>query len=108
MPISLPPALQAAVDAINAGDEESFVAAFSPAGVVNDWGRVLKGEKGVRSWARSDAIGAGAAIAVTAATTSDATTHIVFDWTSRVFNGRSEAYVTIEDGLISEFRIPAK
>lgn len=38
MPISLPPALQAAVDAINAGDEESFVATFSPAGVVNDWG----------------------------------------------------------------------
>lgn len=45
---------------------------------------------------------------MTAATTSDATTHIVFDWTSRVFNGRSEAYVTIEDGLISEFRISAK
>ncbi len=108
MSISLPSTLQAAVDAINAGDEDGFVAAFSPDGVVNDWGRVLKRHDGVRSWARSDAIGAGAAMTVTAATTSDASTHIVFDWRSRVFNGSSEAYVTIEDGLISEFRIQAK
>lgn len=108
MPVSLPPALQAAVDAINAGDEDAFVAAFSPEGLINDWGRILKGRDGVRSWARSDAIGAGAVMTVTGATTTDAITHIVFDWKSRVFNGQSEAYVTIADGLIVEFRIPAK
>lgn len=108
MPISLPAALQAAVDAINSGNEAAFVAAFSPAGVVNDWGRVLKGPEGIRSWARSDAIGAQARMTVLEAVTTGQTTHIVFDWKSRVFNGRSEAYVTIVDGLIIEFRIPAK
>ncbi|MCW8060452.1 hypothetical protein [Agrobacterium tumefaciens] len=108
MPNSLPPALQAAVDAINAGDEEAFVAAFSPDGLINDWGRILKGYEGVRSWARSDAIGAGAVMTVTGAATTVNTTHIVFDWKSHVFNGRSEAYVTIPDRLIAEFRIPAK
>ena len=45
---------------------------------------------------------------VVEATTTGDTTHIVFDWQSRVFNGRSEAYVTLVDGLIAEFRIPAK
>ncbi len=108
MLISLPTALQSAVDAINKGDTDAFVAAFAPDGLVNDWGRVLKGHDGVRSWARSDAIGAQARIVVVETTTIDGTIHIVFDWTSRVFNGRSEAYVTLADGLITEFRIPAK
>lgn len=108
MSIILQPALQSAINAINAGDEEAFVAAFSPIGIVNDWGRILKGTDGVRSWARSDAIGAKARMTVLEATTTGDTTHIVFDWKSSVFNGRSEAYVTILDGLITEFRIPAK
>ncbi|WP_207490322.1 hypothetical protein [Brucella pituitosa] len=108
MSIILPPVLQSAVNAINAGDEDAFVAAFSPVGIVNDWGRILKGTDGVRSWARSDAIGAKARMAVLEVATKADTTHIVFDWQSSVFNGRSEAYVTIMDGLITEFRIPAK
>ncbi|ANG99488.1 hypothetical protein A8A54_18905 [Brucella pseudogrignonensis] len=105
---SLPPALQSAVEAINAGDTDAFVAAFSSEGVINDWGRVLKGADGVRSWAHSDAIGAQARMTVVESTTTGDTTHIVFDWQSRVFNGRSEAYVTLVDGLVAEFRIPAK
>ncbi len=107
MTSSLPPALQAAVDAINTGDTKGFVAAFSPNGLVDDWGRILKGRDGVRSWAHSDAIGAQAKMSVLDATTTGDTTHIVFDWQSRVFNGRSQAYVTLSDGLIAEFRIPA-
>ena len=103
----LPSALQAAIDAINAADTDAFVAAFAANGLINDWGRVLRGHEGVRSWARSDAIGAGAKMTVVEATTTGNTTHIVFDWKSRVFNGRSQAYVTIVDGLITEFRIPA-
>lgn len=107
MSISLPLALQSAVNAINAADTDAFVSAFAADGSINDWGRVLKGHDGVRSWARSDAIGAGAQMTVLEATTTGDTTHIVFDWKSRVFNGRSEAYVSIVDGLIREFRIPA-
>ncbi|KAB2727347.1 nuclear transport factor 2 family protein [Brucella anthropi] len=108
MSVTLPPALQSAVYAINAGDEDAFVAAFSPVGIINDWGRTLTGTDGVRSWARSDAIGAQARMTVLEAATTANTTHIVFDWQSRVFNGRSEAYVTVLDGLITEFRIPSK
>lgn len=106
MSVTLPPALQSAVNAINGGDEDAFVAAFSPDGIINDWGRILIGADGVRSWARSDAIGAQARISVLEAGTTADRTHIVFDWQSRVFNGRSEAYVTVQNGLITEFRIP--
>lgn len=103
----LPSVLQAAIDAINAADTDAFVASFAANGLINDWGRVLRGHEGVRSWARSDAIGAGAKMTVVEATTTGNITHIIFDWKSRVFNGRSQAYVTIVDGLITEFRIPA-
>ncbi len=103
----LPSALQAAIDAINAADTDAFVAAFAANGLINDWGRILRGHEGVRSWARSDAIGAAAKMTVVESSTNGDITHIVFDWTSRVFNGRSQAYVTVVDGLITEFRIPA-
>lgn len=103
----LPSALQAAIDAINAADTDAFVAAFAANGLINDWGRILRGHEGVRSWARTDAIGAGAKMTVVEASANGGTTHIVFDWKSRVFNGRSQAYVTVVDGLITEFRIPA-
>src|SRR5690606_25041279 len=43
MPVTLPPPLETAVNAINAGDEAAFVAAFSPYGVIDDWGRILTG-----------------------------------------------------------------
>lgn len=107
MSTSLPAALEAAVNAINDGNTDVFVAAFAPDGRIDDWGRVLRGAKGVRSWAQSDAIGAKARMSVVEASTEGDTTHIVFDWTSQVFNGRSEAYVTVQNGLITEFRIPA-
>ncbi len=107
MTTAMPHALRQAVDAINNGDTEAFVAAFAKDGVVDDWGRVLRGHDGVRSWAKSDAIGAGAKMTIVETSISGSTTTVVFDWTSRVFNGRSHAYVTIAEGLIREFRIPS-
>lgn len=103
----LPDVLQSAVDAINGADVDAFVNAFAMDGVIDDWGRILKGHSGARSWAGSDAIGAGAQMTIVSAETTGDTTHIVFDWTSRVFNGRSHAFVTIHDGLIARFRIPS-
>jgi len=69
MSLLLPPALQSV---INAGEEDAFVAAFSPDGVVNDWGCILRGADGVRSSAQSDAIVAQAQMTIAeAATTGD-------------------------------------
>lgn len=104
--IEAPAPVRAVVDAINAADTDAFVAGFTDDGVVNDWGRVLTGADGVRSWAESDAIGAGAKMRLLDATTDGDVTQIRFDWRSSVFTGESSAFVTVRDGLVSEFRIP--
>ncbi|MBL3685467.1 nuclear transport factor 2 family protein [Leucobacter zeae] len=104
--VIIPAPVQAVVDAINAGDTEAFVSAFTRDGAVDDWGRVLTGHDGVRSWASTDAIGAGAQMEVLEASTEGDTTEIRFSWKSRVFNGESSAFVTVADGLVSLFRIP--
>jgi hypothetical protein len=104
---NLPAPVRAVVDAINAGDTDAFVAAFHPDGRVDDWGRVLTGADGVRSWAATDAIGQDAQMSVTDAATRGDVTEVRFDWASRRFNGSSRAFVTVRDGLVTEFRIPA-
>lgn len=103
----LPPPIKAVVDSINNGDASALVAAFTPDGVIDDWGRVLRGPRGIASWAETDAIGQNARIAVTAATTNGAVTEIKFDWRSNRFNGESHAFVTIADDKVREFRIPS-
>ena len=104
----LPDPIQRAFEAINTADTDAWVRSFAPDGVVNDWGRVLRGASGVRSWASSDAIGAGAHITVLGSTTTGDVTEVSFDWKSSVFNGKSRAFVTVRDGLITEFRIPSE
>lgn len=106
MSVQLPEAVARVVDAVNTADTEAFVQAFTPDGAVDDWGRVLAGPDGVRSWADSDAIGAGARMTVLSADTDGDTTHLRFEWSSRVFNGESEAYVTVSGDKVDLFRIP--
>lgn len=103
----LPEPVAAVVVAINNGDEDAFVAAFAPDGYVDDWGRVLRGPDGVRSWSQTDAIGMNASMTVLSVSTDEDTTHITFDWESNRFNGQSEAYVTVADNQLTAFRIPA-
>ncbi len=102
----VPAPVSAVVDAINAGDTDAFVAAFTLDGQVDDWGRVLTGSDGVRSWAESDAIGMDARMNVLGAETVGDTTTVAFEWSSRKFNGTSTAIVTVADGRVSSFRIP--
>lgn len=103
---TLPAPVAAVVDAINAADTDAFVAAFTADGFVNDWGRVLTGRDGVRSWADSDAIGMGAQMTVLSAETQGDTTTLRFEWRSRKFNGESDAIVVVEGGLVKSFTIP--
>lgn len=103
-----PAPIPALVEAINSGDYDGFVATFSPDGRVDDWGNVRVGHQGVRSWAETDAIGADARMTLLSASTSGDVTEIRFDWVSNKFTGDGHAFVTIHDGVIEEFRIPAE
>ena len=104
--ILLPAPVQTMIDAINAGDTEAFVAAFAVGGFVNDWGTVKARADGVRSWADSDAIGAGARMTVLSATTDGDMTRIRFGWSSRVFNGESDGIFVVDGDRLASFTIP--
>jgi len=102
----LPAAVQRMVDAINDADTEAFVAAFTPDGFVSDWGTVKAGPEGVRAWAGSDAIGAGARMTVLSADTEGDTTRIRFGWRSSVFNGESDGIFVVSGDRLASFTIP--
>ncbi|MCS3842248.1 nuclear transport factor 2 family protein [Microbacterium sp. AK031] len=102
----LPAPAQALVDAINSADTEAFVDAFTPEGFVSDWGTVRSGPDGVRAWAGSDAIGAGAKMTVLSAETEGDTTRIRFGWSSSVFNGESDGIFVVEGDKLASFTIP--
>ncbi len=104
--IEIPEPVQRFVAAINDADTDAFVAVFTEDGWVDDWGRVLRGAAGVRSWAGSDAIGAGAKMAITEAKVDGDTVTTRFDWRSNVFNGSSTGIFTLDGDRISGFRIP--
>lgn len=103
---ALPAPAQAMVDAINAADTEAFVAAFTPDGFVSDWGTVKAGPDGVRSWAQTDAIGAGARMTVLTASSDGDTTRIRFGWKSSVFNGESDGIFVVDGDRLASFTIP--
>lgn len=102
----LPAPVQRFVDAINSADTDGFVAVFTAGGFVDDWGRVLRGPDGVRSWAGSDAIGAGAKMTVLSADVDADTVRIRFDWRSSVFNGQSDGIFAIDGDRLASFTIP--
>lgn len=104
--LHLPAPVQALVDAINAADADAFVAAFTADGFVSDWGTVMAGPDGVRAWADSDAIGAGARMTVLSAETDADTTRVRFDWASRVFTGESDGIFVVSGGKLASFTIP--
>ena len=106
MSTQVPAPVQAMVDAINDADTEAFVAAFAPDGFVSDWGTVKAGPDGVRSWADSDAIGAGARMTVLSSDTEGDTTRIRFGWSSRVFNGESDGIFVVAGDRLASFTIP--
>ncbi|KZE91610.1 nuclear transport factor 2 family protein [Microbacterium sp. TNHR37B] len=104
--IDVPAPVRAFVEAINAADTEAFVQVFAPEGAVDDWGTRYTGHDGVRRWAGSDAIGAGARMTLLSATTEGDTTTVRFDWRSRVFNGESTGIFVSRDGRLVSFTIP--
>jgi hypothetical protein len=53
----IPAAVQRALDAIDALDNDAFVATFAADGYVNDWGREFRGHDRVRSWSDNEFIG---------------------------------------------------
>lgn len=103
---ALPGPIERFVSAINASDTDAFVALFTSDGFVDDWGRVLRGHDGVRSWAGSDAIGQQAQMEILSADTEGDTVTTRFDWTSNRFTGQSDGIFVLDGDHIASFTIP--
>lgn len=103
---SVPVPVSQFVEAINTADTDAFVALFTTDGFVNDWGRVLDGHDGVRSWAGSDAIGMGAQMELLTVDVDGDTVTTTFSWVSRRFTGESSGIFTLAGDKISGFTIP--
>jgi hypothetical protein len=104
--VSLPAPVGAVVEAINSADTDAFVAAFTTDGYVDDWGRVLRGPEGIRSWAGTDAIGVNAQMTVLTASTDGDTTRVHFEWRSNRFNGESDGIFVVSGDKVASFTIP--
>lgn len=104
---AVPAPVAAFVGAINGADTEAFVALFDEDGFVDDWGTQYRGHAGVRRWAGSDAIGAGAQMTLLDARTEEDVTTTRFAWSSRVFNGESAGIFTVRGDRLASFVIPA-
>ncbi len=104
-----PTAIQAFVEATNAGDSDAFVAAFTPDAYLNDWGREFHGHDGVRSWNRTDNIGVQSHFDLLGVEPAEADGPDAYVATLRVsgngYNGTGPMRFTIRDGLIASLRI---
>jgi len=106
-PIDLPEPVAAALDAANAADTDRFLAAFTPAGVVNDWGRVFTGPAEIRRWSDREFIGVSVHLDVTASITTGPTTAVQAQVGGFGFTGPSQFTFTVDGDRISLMRITA-
>lgn len=104
-PGAVPAPVSRLVEAINGADVDGFVAVFAPDGLIDDGGRRCRGSEGIRGWALSDVIGAGARMEILSARTAGAVTTTRFSWRSAVFTGDSVGKFTIVDGAVARFVI---
>lgn len=103
----IPAAVQRALDAIDALDNDAFVAAFAADGSVNDWGREFRGHDQIRSWSAAELIGKRATFTNTEVTTPGNPLTIVTQVGGNGFNGPSHFTFTIESDHVSSMTITA-
>lgn len=97
------------IDAVNSGDTEAFLAAFSPhRGVVEDWGRKFRGAEEIRRWSDDEFIGKQATLKVVHFYgTADAEVVVIAEVGGAGFNGPSTFTFRLAGSKVSELRIAA-
>jgi hypothetical protein len=85
----IPAAVRRALDAIDALDNDAFVAAFAADGYVNDWGREFRGHDRIRSWSDNELIGKNVTFTDTQVTTPGNPLTILTQVGGDGFNGPS-------------------
>jgi len=93
------------LEAANAHDTGSFLAAFTDDGVVDDWGREFAGPEGIRGWSDSEFIGVAVSLSVTDADVTEDEATILAEVGGDGYTGPSHFTFTLRDGLVSRMTI---
>jgi hypothetical protein len=107
MTVSLPAPVQAVFDATNAGDTDAFLNAFTPDGVVDDWGREFRGREAIKGWSDGENIGVQAVLTPTAVTSHDGEYVVTADVGGGGFNGPSHFTFRVDGDRVARMTIRA-
>ena len=106
-PAEIPAAVRRALAAIDALDNDAFVAAFAEDGYVDDWGREFRGHDRIRSWSDNELIGKRATFTGTQVTTPGNPLTILTQVGGDGFNGPSHFTFEVEGDLVTRMTIRA-
>ena len=101
------PAVQALIDAANAGDVAAFLAGFTADGVVDDWGREFRGATQIRSWSDAEFIGKQVTLAVERVERQSGETVVTAQVGGNGFNGPSHFSFRVDGDHVSRMTIRA-
>ncbi|MFE3460586.1 nuclear transport factor 2 family protein [Nocardiopsis aegyptia] len=93
------------VAAVNRHDEDAFLNAFTPDGVVDDWGREFAGRERIKAWSDQEFIGARGVLTPQVCRTDGSEVTVVGDWRSNHANGLSSFTFAVEGDAISRMTI---
>jgi SnoaL-like domain len=103
----LPTPVRNAIDAVNAGDSDGFVAAFADDGIVDDNGRQFTGRDAIMGWSDRELIGADATVEVSGAQDTEEGVAVDAEVRSSGFNGYSRFAFELEGESIRSMTISA-
>jgi hypothetical protein len=107
MSIELPGPVAAAIAAANGGDTAAFLAAFTPDGTVDDWGREFRGATAIKGWSDAEFIGVAVSLSVDDVEQDGDTTVVSATVGGNGFNGPSHFTFAVAGGLVSRMTIRA-
>ncbi len=103
--LDLPSPVREFVAAVNAHDEEGFLGAFPPDGVVDDWGREFAGREEIKGWSDVEFIGANGTMDIQQVDTSGSSVSVLADWRSTHANGLSRFTFDVAGDQIARMTI---
>ncbi|WP_272473211.1 nuclear transport factor 2 family protein [Baekduia alba] len=103
----LPTPVATLLAAANANDVDGFLAAFTAAGVVDDWGREFRGADAIRDWSDAEFIGVQVALDVTEVQQRGDETIVTAQVGGDGFNGPSHFAFTVDGDRVARMAIRA-
>ena len=103
----LPAAVARVVEATNSGDRAAFLAAFTPDGVVDDWGHTFTGHAKISAWDDRENIGVRAHLQVQRVSVAGSTCTVALTVSGRGYNGPSTFTFELDGPLVRRMTITA-